>query len=553
MTTSPRYTQSPAPGSSVARAWTPVRGSGDTEADLRERLLPSWPPVAAWMWLLPLLPVLLGGFMRFYQLARPQEIAFDETYYVKDGWALATSGYEQEWPDDADDSFALGVVPTPDGKASFVVHPPVGKWLIGWGMLLFGPGDAFGWRFFPAVFGTAMIALVVVAALLMFRSPVVAAVAGTLLAVDGLHLTHSRLALLDIFLAFFVLLAFVFLLLDRIDGRRRLIRKFQRSSPSGASDTIDGRSHGFGAWLGVRWWRIAAGISCGLAVGVKWNALYYVAALGVITVLWDLGARRAAGIRLWLPGGVVLDGLFAFVSMIPVALLTYLSTWLGWLRTSGGYDRNWAVEHPGEGAQWLPESLRSLWEYHKAAYEFHIGLDSGHTYMAGPAQWPILGRPTSYFYESLERGQRGCEAAACSQAILNLGNPVIWWSFMPVAAAVLILVLVSRKWRFDWRVLSPLALIAVGWLPWFAYPERTQFYFYALPYLPFMVLVLAGGLSVILPDRGSPRLYRILSWSVVGTWLVLVLAVAAYFWPIWTAQVIPYEAWHQRMWFPNWI
>nr|WP_233568736.1 phospholipid carrier-dependent glycosyltransferase [Kocuria soli] len=553
MTTSPRYTQSPAPGSSVARAWTPVRGSGDTEADLRERLLPSWPPVAAWMWLLPLLPVLLGGFMRFYQLARPQEIAFDETYYVKDGWALATSGYEQEWPDDADDSFALGVVPTPDGKASFVVHPPVGKWLIGWGMLLFGPGDAFGWRFFPAVFGTAMIALVVVAALLMFRSPVVAAVAGTLLAVDGLHLTHSRLALLDIFLAFFVLLAFVFLLLDRIDGRRRLIRKLQRSSPSGASDTIDGRSHGFGAWLGVRWWRIAAGISCGLAVGVKWNALYYVAALGVITVLWDLGARRAAGIRLWLPGGVVLDGLFAFVSMIPVALLTYLSTWLGWLRTSGGYDRNWAAEHPGEGAQWLPESLRSLWEYHKAAYEFHIGLDSGHTYMAGPAQWPILGRPTSYFYESLERGQHGCEAAACSQAILNLGNPVIWWSFMPAAAAVLILVLVSRKWRFDWRVLSPLALIAVGWLPWFAYPERTQFYFYALPYLPFMVLVLAGGLSVILPDRGSPRLYRILSWSVVGTWLVLVLAVAAYFWPIWTAQVIPYEAWHQRMWFPNWI
>lgn len=550
----PDSTASVASGSTAARcatasrAWAPARQAPQDRVQLRERLLPSWAPVAGWMWILPVVPVVLGAILRFWQLSRPQDIAFDETYYVKDGWALVLSGYEQQWPENADDGFSSGNVPSPTGEASFVVHPPLGKWLIGLGMMLFGPGDAFGWRFFPAVAGTAMIALVVIAALLMFRSPVVAAVAGTLLAVDGLHLTHSRLALLDIFLAFFILLAFVFLLLDRVDGRLRLVKRLTDPKRPPQHDPYLA-----GPWLGIRWWRIAAGISCGLAIGVKWNALYYVAALGLITVAWDLGARRAAGVRMWFPAGVLKDGLFAFVSMIPVAALTYLATWTGWLRTSGGYHRQWAANNPGEGVQWLPESLRSLWEYHKAAYNFHVGLDATHTYMAGPAQWPILGRPTSYFYESLQNGEGGCTASNCSQAILNVGNPVIWWSAIPVMITLLVLALVWRRWRLDWRLLSPLALVAVGWLPWFAFPERTQFFFYALPYVPFMVLLLAAGVSMLIPGPETPRVHRVLSWSVIGLWLLLVLAVAAYFWPIWSAQVISYEAWHQRMWFPSWI
>lgn len=535
-------------GGVIATAWTPARQAPQTRTDLRHRLLPPWPPTAGWTWVLPILPVLLGAVLRFWHLGRPQDIAFDETYYVKDGWALILSGYEQQWPEGADDGFSHGNVPNPTGEASFVVHPPVGKWLIGLGMVLFGPGEALGWRFFSAVTGTAMIALVVIAALLMFRSPVVAAIAGTVLAVDGLHITHSRLALLDIFLAFFVLLAFVLLLIDRADGRRRLIKRLTERSRNASRDP-----YLFGPWLGIRWWRIAAGVSCGLAAGVKWNALYYIAALGIMTVLWDIGARRTAGIKLWLPAGVFKDGVFAFMSMIPVALLTYLATWTGWLTTSGGYHRQWAAANPGVGPQWLPESLRSLWEYHKAAYSFHVGLDAEHTYMAGPVQWPVLGRPTSYFYESLEQGQSGCATATCSQAILNLGNPAIWWPALPVMALMVILVVAWRRWRMDWRLLSLLAMVAVGWLPWFAYPERTQFFFYTLPYLPFMVLLLAAGVSMLLPTSDTGRVQRIVRWCIVGAWMLLILAVAAYFWPIWTAEVIPYEHWRHRMWFPNWI
>lgn len=129
----------------------------------------------------------------------------------------------------------------------------MGKWLIAGGLWLFGADDPFGWRFSAALFGTLSIALIFAAAWLLFRSVTLATAAGLLTSLDGLHLVESRLALLDIFLMFFVLLAFVFLLLDRDDGRRRLVTRF---SP-----------HGLGPWLGIRWWRITAGVACGLAVG----------------------------------------------------------------------------------------------------------------------------------------------------------------------------------------------------------------------------------------------------------------------------------------------
>lgn len=151
-------------------AWTPRR-SAPTEAELRERLLPRTALSLSRLWLLPLLSILLGAFLRFWHLGQPQDIAFDETYYVKDSWAIMLSGYEREWPDDADAGFAAGTPPEPLEAPSYAVHPPLGKILIGLGMRLFGAGDAFGWRFSSAVAGTLMIVLVVIAAALLFRSP----------------------------------------------------------------------------------------------------------------------------------------------------------------------------------------------------------------------------------------------------------------------------------------------------------------------------------------------------------------------------------------------
>ena len=99
-------------------------------------------------------------------------------------------------------------------KASFVVHPPLGKWVIGLGEWLFG-ATPFGWRFMMAVLGTLSVLMTARIIRRLTRSDVVGTLAGLLVALDGLHIVMSRTALLDTVLMFFVVAAFGFLLLDR--------------------------------------------------------------------------------------------------------------------------------------------------------------------------------------------------------------------------------------------------------------------------------------------------------------------------------------------------
>ena len=58
----------------------------------------------------------------------------------------------------------------------------------------------------------------------MFRSTVLGATAGLLMALDGMHFVLSRTAILDIFVMFFVVAAFACLVLDRDHRRRAWLR-----------------------------------------------------------------------------------------------------------------------------------------------------------------------------------------------------------------------------------------------------------------------------------------------------------------------------------------
>ncbi|WP_394249873.1 dolichyl-phosphate-mannose--protein mannosyltransferase [Arthrobacter pityocampae] len=493
-------------------------------------------------WVLPLAVALVAGILRFVRLGDPASLVFDETYYVKDAYSLLQSGYEREWPEDANDSFNAG---TPDvllGTPDYVVHPPVGKWMIAFGMLLFGADNAFGWRFSAAAVGTLSVLLLAVVARRMFGSPLLGAAAGLLLAVDGHHLVQSRTSLLDIFLSFWLLAAFAALLVDRDDGRRRLAARLAAGTDGG----IPSRAHlAYGPFLGFRPWRLAAGVCLGLALGTKWSALPFIAAFGLMTVAWDMSARRIAGVHHWVLGAVVKDGLLAFACLVPVAALTYLVTWTGWFLSSDAYDRRWAAQNPSEQWGWLPDGLRSLAEYHRSAYTFHQGLGSDHPYEASAWSWLVVGRPTSYFYEK----PAGCGAEACSQAVTVLGNPLIWWS----AALSLVVLLFFWLGRRDWRAAAILTGVAAGYLPWFLYPERTTFYFYAVAFEPYLVLALVYCLGLVLGGPAADGARRRRGIVLVGLFVAAAVALSAYFLPIWTAEVIPYDQWRDRMWLPSWI
>ncbi|MFM8868696.1 MAG: phospholipid carrier-dependent glycosyltransferase, partial [Candidatus Nanopelagicus sp.] len=137
-----------------------------------------------------------------------------------------------------------GVELNAQGEAEFVVHPPLGKWLIGLGIKIFGDNE-FGWRIAAAIIGSASVLLIYLIANLLFNSKFLSLTAAALLSLDGLHLVMSRVALLDIFLMFFILLTFYLLLKNNL-------------------------------WL--------SGVAIGLAGSTKWSAFFLLPVLILLTI-----------------------------------------------------------------------------------------------------------------------------------------------------------------------------------------------------------------------------------------------------------------------------
>src|SRR5215207_2723059 len=115
-----------------------------------------------WGWVGPLLIAAIAGVLRFHRLGIPNAFVFDETYYAKDAWSLLRHGYERAWlPAEEADPLILAGQPQDawgDGPA-YVVHPPLGKWMIAAGEWAFGM-TPFGWRFVVALLGTLSVLMI---------------------------------------------------------------------------------------------------------------------------------------------------------------------------------------------------------------------------------------------------------------------------------------------------------------------------------------------------------------------------------------------------------
>ncbi|MEV0380605.1 phospholipid carrier-dependent glycosyltransferase [Nonomuraea sp. NPDC050643] len=501
-------------------------------------------------WSGPIAIAIFGGLLRFVRLGEPKAVVFDETYYVKDAYSLLTHGVERTMLGDAKNPIAdqrlltenldiFKQCPQPADCASFVAHPPLGKWMIAAGEWLFGM-TPFGWRFAAAVVGTLSILVLARVARRMTRSTLLGCLAGLLLALDGLHLVLSRTALLDIFLMFWVLAGFACLVADRDQARARLVAWYESASHTGT-----------GPRLGFRAWRIGAGLCLGAACAVKWSGIFFLVAFAVMSLLWDMGARRALGLREPYRGALSYDlpGGFAALGVVPA--VTFLTSWTGWFVTAGGWGRNWDQATSSGPVFFVVDSVRSWLGYQSQVLGYHSGLDSYHQYMSEPWQWPLLVRPVSFYYP-VDLPPSACGADKCSQAVLGVGTPALWYGAV-LALLGLIAWYVSSR---DWRAGAVLLAFAAGWLPWFYYAladNRTMYLFYMIPVVPFMVLaiVLMAGLTIGRQDAPATR--RAVGAGVVGAYALVVLINFWWLYPVLAAEVITQAQWWARMLMRSWV
>ena len=413
-------------------------------------------------------------------------------------WNLGTpKGYvfdEVYYVDGAKNLLKYGVEVT-GSSPEFIVHPPVGKWCIGLGIKLFGNNE-FGWRISSAVVGALCVYIIARITNLLFHSKSLNALAAGLMALDGLALVHSRTALLDLFLTFFALL-------------------------------------GAFAWLKNRYW--LAGFLFGLASATKWSGAYFLFAFALLALYLDF---RNTGWSIRLIAKRVMQ-----FAVVPIA--TYVFSWIGWFTSPRGWDRHW-TDNRETSWGFIPAPLRALWHYHAEMLHFHTTLTDDHAYQANPWSWLVMGRPTSFYYES----PKICGAKDCAQEVLALGTPILWWS------ATLAIAVVIGFWINNHLQSKPdpagtfiLLGIAAGYLPWFLFQKRTVFSFYAIVFEPFLILALVYCAKLYLGLQPWARNRKI----IVALFVLAVAVNFFYFLPLFTAKIITYSAWSHMMWWPSWI
>jgi dolichyl-phosphate-mannose--protein O-mannosyl transferase len=501
----------------------------------RERIVRAIGPVAV---------VLLAAGTRLWNLGSPRALVFDETFYVKDAYTLSKLGYEGSWPANPDPGFAAGNVNTYTSTASFVVHPPLGKWIIALGEEWLGITNPASWRISTAICGILAVILLMMIAKYLFKSTLVATIAGFLMAIDGNAIVMSRVGLLDNFVMLFALLGFGAVLLDRQWSANRLALWIDRRQRAG-------RPIEWGPAIFWRPWLILAGLAFGLDAAVKWNGIYFLAGLALYTVAVDLFARRDAGITFWATGTLLKQAPTTFLLMVPIALAGYLASWTGWFVTKGGYDRTFA-DQPGNAWKgplaWVPHVWQSFYQFEYQVYQYNINEHSPHPYAANPLTWLLMIRPTSMYFTSANFGQHGCTVSFCGSSITGVANPLIWYA--GVAAAVYLLYRLIR-YR-EWRVGLILAGLGAGYLPWLLYTNRTVFQFYTIAFEPYLLLALAFVVSQLIGVRGDPEHRRAVGMRWIAVFLVAAVAISIFFWPLWTGQQIDFKVMQLHYWIPSW-
>lgn len=490
-------------------------------------------------WIVTLALTVIGGVLRFWDLGMATDGGtpiFDEKYYALN----------------AEEMLRLGGIEENAGYG-FVVHPPFGKQLIAIGEWLFGY-NGFGWRFASAVAGTLCILLVIRVARRLTGSTLLGGIAGVLLICDGVSQVMARVGLLDIFQELFVLAAFATLIADRDQVRKRL------ADAAAGIGGAPGAMSAVGIKLGFRWYRFATGLFLGLATSIKWSGLYWIAFFGVLSVVWDILARREAGVRRPVLAVVRRDLAPSLWSYLVIGFGTYVASWWAWFASESAWARH---VYTADALSWDSSGLQKLaklwhntfWQWTWKMLDFHSHLltpadpAQRHPWESKPWTWPIGTRPVLY-YAPPDAPAPGCGNGVenCVRRIFIMGTPAMWW----IALFICAWALWRSIGRMDWRYMAVLVGYGAGYLPWFVNLNRQMYFFYVTPLAPFLTLGIVLVLGDVLGSRRFGVERRMLAIGVVALYVGVVVANFSWLWPMLNGDPMTAARLQAETWIPSW-
>jgi dolichyl-phosphate-mannose--protein O-mannosyl transferase len=386
--------------------------------------------------------------LRGWELGRPGTFVYDEIFYANDAVDLLVRGVE----------------------STRVGHPPLGKWLIGLGVLV-GGFSPTGWRLASLVAGAFVVVLVFACVVRLTSSTWLGISAACLVLSDGIAHEMGRYAFLDGFVSMFTtaLMAMLVLSWDRPPSHR---------------------------------WALILGLLCGAALATKWSAAPLVV---LVVVVAAERTRRARGARFALVSAALLLG-----SAVGVFVLTY-SPWL----LTGARTGNCTVPACRgtviERIVRLPSVQRDMLESDALMSRSNPLLRPGWEWALQLHAMPIFREPCR------GAGDHVCGSTRHGAVVVTLqGNRVLWLSVWPAAGAWL--AWGRRKSKRPALVLLSFASAVALWLPWLVL--RNSFLYYAAPMVPALAVFLMASLADSLPRRVVPLVATAIAVAAIFAFVV---------------------------------
>ncbi len=467
-----------------------------------------------------------------------------------------------------------------------VSHPPLGKLIISIGIAMFGMVP-FGWRFMGTLFGVLMVPILYVFLKNLFGKTPVALCGAALFTFDFMHLVQTRIATIDTYGVFFILVSYYFMY-------RWL------AVPAGKKL----RHYVLPLFLSGLFW----GVGC----ASKWTVVYAGAGLAL---LWLLGMIFKAGdwheaelaaqtqpvppeVRrevteamfreeqpAWTPPRVPSFTAHAWgtvglsvVFFVVIPLMIYTASYFPYAAAKGNGGS--FLELAGQSAGWfwecLPERLEQYPEQMARVTEnlaregktpgvadrigaffqaipdqsgnpvdlmlrnqyfmltYHQGVHTPHPYQSNWYQWILDARPILYYQDFSVQGMRGIFA--------SFNNPLVSWAGLLAFFAVAVQMVRRKCGKALFIVLATLSQL----VPWTAI-GRVLFAYHYFP----TVLFLCFAIAYLMDDM----LNRKREWAGLAVYGFTGCAGLLYaiFYPELIGILVPnWYATYFLRWFPSW-
>ena len=373
---------------------------------------------------------------------------FDEIYHARTAYEFLEGDTVYEW-----------------------THPPLGKIIISIGVRLFGM-NPFGWRIMGTLFGIFMVPVIYIFAKKLFGKTHLALVAAVLMTFDFMHFTQTRIATIDVYITFFIMLMYMFMLSYLREDFYGDIKKLLL--PLGLS-----------------------GLFFGFGVASKWTGAYAGAGLAVIFFANLYGHYNEY--KNGTPGAAIFPKriktliLFCVGTFVIVPFIIYMLSYIPFLRAEG-------------------VGIKGIWDNQVNMLGYHSSLKEGHNFWSPWYQWPIIYRPVWYYSNEISE--------TIQEGISAMGNPLVWWLGIPAFFYTIYIAITKREKTAVFLSISYLAQL----LPW-VFVSRVTFIYHYFPCVPFVVLMIAYSINKLLGESRKAKM-------VMAVYLVGVVALFAMFYPV---------------------